>query len=259
VLLNVFEWGDRAAPPVVCVHGVTAHGERFRQLAEERWAHRLRVIAPDLRGHGRSGWEPPWTLATHVDDLLETVDALGIEQADWVGHSFGGRLVLELAARRPERIRRAALLDPAIDVLPHVAAHVAEAERAEPVYDSVEAYVMSRNDAGGMDVERALADMALHVDELPDGRVRRRTSQAAVVSIYGELASPAPRPETLTMPVLLLYAPAYGLVRDEHVAAYAERAEVVTVPGMHMVMWAAFDETADAVERFFLEDPGAEG
>jgi pimeloyl-ACP methyl ester carboxylesterase len=101
--------------------------------------------------------------------------------------------------------------------------------------------------------------MALHVDELPDGRVRRRTSQAAVVSIYGELASPAPRPETLTMPVLLLYAPAYGLVRDEHVAAYAERAEVVTVPGMHMVMWAAFDETADAVERFFLEDPGAEG
>ena len=51
------------------------------------------------------------------------------------------------------------------------------------------------------------------------------------------------------MPTMLLYAPAYGLVRDEHVAAYGGGG-VVTVPGMHMVMWAAFDETADAVERF---------
>ena len=49
------EWGDPAAPAVVCVHGVTGHGERFKRLAEERWASRFRVVAPDLRGHGRSG------------------------------------------------------------------------------------------------------------------------------------------------------------------------------------------------------------
>jgi hypothetical protein len=30
------------------------------------------------------------------------------------------------------------------------------------------------------------------------------------------------------------------------------------VPGKHMVMWDAFDEVADAVERFLLEDPSAE-
>ena len=98
MLLHVHEWGDPAAPPVVCLHGVTGHGERFRRLAEERWTGR-RVIAPDLRGHGRSGWEPPWTVPTHVDDLVETTAALGVERADWVGHSWGGRLVLELAAR----------------------------------------------------------------------------------------------------------------------------------------------------------------
>ena len=115
--LHVVEWGDPDAPPVVCLHGVTGHAGRFRQLAEERWAGRFHVFAPDLRGHGRSGWEPPWDVATHVADLVETVDALGIEQADWVGHSWGGRLVLELAAVHPERIRRAVLLDPAIQPL----------------------------------------------------------------------------------------------------------------------------------------------
>jgi lipase len=241
--LHLFEWGDPSAPPVVCVHGVTAHGERFRQLAEERWAARFHVLAPDLRGHGRSAWEPPWTFAQHVDDLVDTFGALGA--CDWVGHSFGGRLVLELAARHPQLVRRAVLLDPAIHVLPHIAEWVADSERAEPVYDSVEAYVDSREDAGLVDRDRAIADTALQLEPLPDGRVRRRTSQAAVVSIYGELATEPPPPPAV--PTLLLYAPDYGLVREEHVAQYEH---VVTVPGMHMVMWAAFDETASAVEEF---------
>lgn len=253
--LYVHEWGDDGAPPVVCLHGVTAHGERYKQLAEERWAARFHLYAPDLRGHGRSGWEPPWTFETHVDDLVETADALGLEQPDWVGHSFGGRLILELAARHPERIRRAVLLDPAIDILPHVADFMAEVESAEPIVGSAEESVMSRHDAGEIDVSRALADVPLHHDVLPDGRLRRRTSQDAVVSIYRELATKAPPPETLTVPALLVYSPAYGLVRDDHLAAYAGRVDPVAVPGLHMVMWSAFDETADAVERF-LQDPG---
>jgi lipase len=116
VRLQVFEWGKAEAPPVVCVHGATGHGQRFRQLAEERWARRFRVFAVDLRGHGRSGWQPPWTIETHIGDLLETLDGLGLRQPDWVGHSFGGRLVVEVAARKPERIRRAVLLDPAIQL-----------------------------------------------------------------------------------------------------------------------------------------------
>ena len=132
--LHVHEWGDPAAPPLVCLHGVTGHGERYRRLAEEHWAKRFHVIAPDLRGHGRSDWEPPWTYPTYVADLVDTADALGIGEADWVGHSFGGRLMLELAASHPARIRRAVLLDPAI----HAAASLqtAEHERADAVYAS---------------------------------------------------------------------------------------------------------------------------
>jgi lipase len=253
--LHVYEWGDPDAPAVVCLHGVTAHGERYKQLAEERWATNFHVVAPDLRGHGRSGWDAPWTFETHVADLVETIDALGLDQPDWVGHSFGGRLVLEVAARHPERVRRAVLLDPAVHLLPHVAEFMAEVEQHEQVYGSAQAYIDSRHDAGEIDVARALADIPLYHDVLPDGRLRRRTSQEAVVSIYRELATAPPAAETLTMPALLLYAPLYGLVRDEHVEAYRDRAMIVTVPGLHMVMWSAFDETADAVERF-LQDPG---
>jgi lipase len=257
MLLHVHSWGDSEAPPLVCVHGVTGHGERFRRLAEERWAERFHVVAPDLRGHGQSGYEPPWTFPTHVADLVETIDSLGIGQADWVGHSFGGRLILELAARHPARIRRAVLLDPGIQLLPHVALAAADAERAEPIYASPDDYADRRSDAPPR--ELVLEDARQHCETLPDGRLRRRTCQPAAVSIYAELASAPPPPETLHAPTLLIHAPAYGLVREEHLAAYADRVDTLAVPGMHMVMWDAFDEVADAVTQFLLQDARAEG
>lgn len=250
MILHTYEWGDPGAPPLICLHGVTGHGERFKRLAEERWSKRFRVIAPDLRGHGRSGWEPPWNYPTYVADLVETADSLGIGEADWVGHSFGGRLVLELAAAHPERVRRAVLLDPAIHVLPHIAQYNAENELSEPVYASPEAYADARGDGPGTPRELVLEDAELHCDRLSDGSLRRRTCQPAIVSIYGEVAFDPPPPETLRAPTLLIYAPAFGLVRDEHLAAYADRVKVQAVKGMHMVMWDAFDEVAEAVDRF---------
>jgi lipase len=250
VILHVHEWGDADAPPLVCLHGVTGHGERFKRLAEEHWAKRFRVIAPDLRGHGRSDWEPPWTYPTYVADLVETADALGIAAADWVGHSFGGRLVLELAAAHPERVNRAVLLDPAIQILPHIALQNAEHQREDAVYASAEEYADSRADGPMTPLELVLEDAEQHCDVLRDGRLRRRTCQPAMVSIYGELASDPPSAETLSAPTLLIYAPAYGLVRDEQLAAWGDRAELVAVPGMHMVIWDAYDEVAAATGRF---------
>ena len=71
-------------------------------------------------------------------------------------------------------------------------------------------------------------------------------------------ATQTPRTETLRVPALLVHAPAFGLVREEQLAAYADRAEILAVPGGHVVYWDAFEETAAAVERFLeLEDPGA--
>lgn len=253
--LNLHEWGDRSAPPIVCLHGVNAHGRRYRKLAEERLADRFRVLAPDLRGHGFSGWEPPWTIATHVHDILETLDALGLSRVTWLGHSFGGRLVLEIAALAPERVERAILLDPAIQILPHVGLDFAERERNDHSFTSPEEAIEARL-AGGAQTPRSFLEeeMDEHLIEHPDGRYRFRYCQSTVVSLYGELTTPPPPPEALEAPTLLLYADAFGLVHDHQVEAFRralrDRLEVVTVPGGHMVYWDAWEETAEAVERF---------
>jgi lipase len=251
MLLHVSEWGDPQGEPLVCLHGVTGYAGVYQRLAEERWRER-RVLAFDLRGHGRSGWEPPWTFATHVADLAETSEALGLSTADWVGHSFGGRLVLELAAVHPQLVRRAALLDPALQLLPEVALGAADFERREPVYASAEEYVEERlltyPDSSRAAIEH---EAAQHLEPQRNGSLRRRTCQAAAVSIYGELASDPPAPSTLAAETLLLYAPAYGLVREEQIAMYRAalggRIRIVEVSGMHMVQWDAFEEVAAAV------------
>jgi lipase len=260
--LNVHEWGDPAAPAVVCLHGLNAHGRRFRRLAEERLADRFRVLAPDLRGHGNSEWEPPWTVATHAHDVLETLDAAGIRRAMWIGHSYGGRLVLELAVLAPDRIERAALLDPAIQLLPHVGFDFAERERHDNSFASAEEAITARLDTGAPTPRGALEEeMREHLVRQRDGRFRFRYCQSAVVSMYGELCTPSPPPETLRVPTLLLHAGQFGLVRQDQLDAYrlalGDLVEIVEVPGGHMVYWDAYEETADAVEAF-LENPRAE-
>ena len=253
--LHLHEWGEPSAPTLVCLHGVNAHGRRFRRLAEERLARRFRVLAPDLRGHGFSEWDPPWTIATHAHDVLETLDAAGVRRATLVGHSFGGRLVLELAVLDPQRIERAVLLDPAIQILPHVAFDFAERERADHSYASPDEAIVQRLD-GTTQTPRSFVeeDAEEHLVKHADGRFRYRYCQSAVVSMYGELCTPPPPPETLRAQTLLLYSHDFGLVRKEQVEAYraalGDRLDIVTVPGGHLVYWDAHDAMADAVDQF---------
>jgi lipase len=256
--LNLHEWGDRDAPVIVCLHGLNAHGRRFRRLAEEHLADRFRVLAPDLRGHGHSEWEPPWTIATHAHDVLETVDAAGVRRATWIGHSFGGRLILELATLAPDRIERAILLDPAIQLLPHVGFDFAERERIDNSFATPEDAITARLDTGvPTQREHLEEENASHLVRHADGRFRFRYCQAAVVSLYGELCTPAPPPETMRVPTLLVHAGQFGLVREEQLDAYRAALggliEIVEVTGGHIVYWDAYDDTADAVVRY-LED-----
>jgi lipase len=255
--LYVHEWGGPEAPPLVCLHGVSAHGRRFRKLAEERLAGDFRVLAPDLRGHGRSDYDPPWDIDTHLGDLLETLGAAGVESAAWIGHSFGGRLVLELAARAPERLTSAVLLDPAIQILPHVGFDFAQEAALDHSFASVDEAIDSRLVSGAPTPREFVEEEASeHLVPSPDGRLRWQFCRAAVVTAYSELCTEPPPPAALGVPALLVHASQFGLVREEQLNEYAsalgEGLELVAVPGGHIVYWDAFEQTATAVEKFLL-------
>ena len=251
--LHVEAWGADDAPRVVCVHGVTGRGAGWHRLAK-RYLADYRVVAPDLIGHGTSPYEPPWSIAEHLDCL---VAAVGTEPAAWIGHSFGGRLAFELAARRPAIVERLVLLDPAIRLDPLIALHVAEFSRGDRSFASFDEGVDRRFEESGLrhtsreDVEEDLEGF-LVADH--DGRWRYRYSQAAVVASYGEMTSAPPPFTDVRVPTLLVLGKdshvRYDDLLDDHRAALGDLLEVVTVPGGHTVLWDALEETAIAIAAF---------
>jgi lipase len=239
--LHLHAWGPPDGPAVLVVHGVTNTGARYRRLAEEQLAG-YRVVAPDLRGHGASTWEPPWSLDRHVEDLAETAEAAGLRRAAVVGHSFGGLLGMALAARRPALVDRLALVDPAVALAPAMAPERAEAARLalrpEQARDTVD------------------EDLATFLDEGPDGRWRLRFSRSAAVTAWSEMAGPVPSLAGYPGRVLLIPALRAGYVSERLRAALrrdlGERLREDPIDAGHMLFWDAPGELGSAL-RGFLE------
>lgn len=257
--LHCERWGQADKPTLVCVHGVTGHGARFARIAREYLSANFAVLAPDLRGHGHSGWEPPWGLETHLDDLLETVPA---DAQLWVGHSFGGRLVLELAARFPERVGRALLLDPALWLPPPVALREAEALRADVGFASLEQAVDARLASGfdhGATRPVMEEDFRAHLERAADGSFAFRYCRSAAIAVYGELARTPPL-GPLEVPVRIARAAQSPVCPPELIDAVRESAggllSDVELPGGHTPMWDAPAETAACIEAFMAEGRG---
>src|SRR5436190_9261873 len=229
--LNVYEWGEPGGTPVVCLHGVTSYGGRFDWLAGSS----RHVLSLDLLGHGHSSWEPPRDVDAHLAAILESVPE---GPAVWVGHSFGGRLAVELAARDPARVERLVLLDPALQVLPHVAFDLAEHERSDVSYESVEEAVQGRYDSGRVllsPVARVIASDTAHMETGSDGRLRYRYCKSAVIAAWSIMATPPSPPARV--PTLMVLGEDSWLTPGEHLDTYeaelGDLFEAVTVPGGH--------------------------
>jgi pimeloyl-ACP methyl ester carboxylesterase len=91
--------------PLVMVHGVIAEGMLYARTLRRLAGAGFKVIAVDSAGHGRTAGlgRRGWGWDAYVDLHEQVLDQLGIERAVLVGHSMGGRVVVDLAARRPER------------------------------------------------------------------------------------------------------------------------------------------------------------
>lgn len=96
-------------PPVVFLHGGPGGSSYdWAALAGPQLERSLRMVYFDQRGSGRS--ERPWTGEYSIDRLVEDVEglrrALGVPKIAIMGHSFGGLLGLEYAAKYPEHVSR---------------------------------------------------------------------------------------------------------------------------------------------------------
>jgi lipase len=108
--LHALTWGD-GDDTILAIHGISASAVSIQPLAD-RLAGSYRVVAPDLRGRGRSADLPgPFGMRVHAEDMVAILDHLGVDRAIVIGESMGGYVTVQLAVTHPERVDRIVLVD----------------------------------------------------------------------------------------------------------------------------------------------------
>src|ERR1700736_425673 len=96
------------ARPLILIHGLLLSQQMHRPLAEDLAARGNRVITVDLLGHGESDrprdmWR--YSMGFYAEQVLALMDHLEIDEAVVMGTSLGANAALEVAARKPERLK----------------------------------------------------------------------------------------------------------------------------------------------------------
>ncbi len=138
--LRYRDWGGDG-PPLLALHGAAAHAHWWDPVAPHL-RRRVRVLALDWRGHGRSAWPRPPAYASEdfAADLRGVIERLRLERVVVAGHSMGGHAALAFAAWHRAALARLVVVDakPMVN-LQRLLALQARGERPRPEFPSREA------------------------------------------------------------------------------------------------------------------------
>ncbi len=226
--------GDLGKRPFLLVHGLASNAQLWDGVARRLAAAGHRTVAVDLRGHGRS--EEPATgydTDTSADDLAEVGAGLEIARPVVVGQSWGGNVVLSLAARHPGVAAAVSAVDggwlrpkDAFATFDEAWAVLAPPVLGAVGYGDVAARIAAAHPDWSADaVEATLANLV----ELPGGGVRARLSREHHREILRSLydGDPAAWYPAIQIPVLLVPAVGGRPAPGESPNEAAARANVV--------------------------------
>lgn len=104
--MNYYTFGRKTNPTLVILHGWGNSGEQYKELAKIL-SEDFYVIVPDLPGFGQTA--PPskaFDVLAYAREVKRFLKAQGIEEAIFLGHSFGGRISIKLAGNEPKLVTK---------------------------------------------------------------------------------------------------------------------------------------------------------
>ena len=215
-------WEERGdGVPVLFVHGFP-HDHSLWDAQIAALAQRARCIAPDLRGFGRSGLAPPFSMDRWADDLAALLDARAVERAVVCGLSMGGYIAFAFWRRHPERVRALVLADTRAGADDDAA----RAKRREMI-------ALARAEGAGAVAERLMPGMLGRTtrERSPErvAAMRAMLERAPVEGIVGALEAMIARPDstetlaTIDVPTLVVVGEEDALTPPAEARAMQER------------------------------------
>ena len=194
--------------PLVLLHGNGEDSTYFKHQIP-CFARNFHVIALDTRGHGKSPrGAAPFTIAQFANDLLDFLDARGIERAHLLGFSDGGNIALMFALAHPERVGKLVLNG------------------------------ANLNPRGVKRSTQLPIELGYHGANLFATRSLRARANAEMLGLM--VNEPHIEPQelaTLTIPTLVI-AGTHDMIRDNHTRLIAEsipNTQLALIPGTHFI------------------------
>lgn len=264
--LSGLEWGRPGGKAVVMLHGGLENAHAWGPVAERLGAASQkagqmgtgwRIIAPDLRGHGESGWAPGSDYGTFdfVCDLAAMLQFHGLDQIMLVGHSLGGAVASHFAALYPEKADKLCVIEglrPASKTNPADAEEqinairkwtdqaVARPERRSRIYADQQAMIARLQEADPLLPPELAARLALtNIRETEGGYCWKYDPHVRNQSLLGLIGpEPAAFWQKITCKTLLVYGAqswATNPAEDGRLAQFAKaRVEVVADAGHNL-------------------------
>ena len=208
VRLHYIDYGGKG-PVVILLAGLgsTAHiFDEFGPLLR----HDHRVIAVTRRGYGQSGdpADGDYSNDAMVGDLLQLMDALGIDRASFVGHSIAGGELATLGAKHADRVDRLVYIDAAYDrsEVPRLMASLPPLPSpSQADLATIAAFAEWRRESLGVRSEAIAADVAATMVPGPNGLTPRTDQKTAAAALAGDIAAKA-KWEDIAAPSLAFYS-----------------------------------------------------
>ncbi len=245
-----------AGPAVILLHGLFGAGSNLGALARSL-SDRYTVYSLDLPNHGRSGWVDDAGPADMGELLGRWMDEQQLASAACVGHSLGGKVMMELALARPEKVRALVVAD------------IAPVEYPDGGHDSIfaaleavaEAGVGSRDEAGQimarcLDEPGVVQFLLMSLQRQADGTYDWRFNLRALRENYAAVRG-APRPgRQFVGPTLFVKGGASDYILPEHreqVTALFPQAEMKVMPGCGHWLHAEQPEQFNRIVGRFID------
>lgn len=249
------QYGE-SGPPLIILHGLLGANGNWHTLSRTTFQKIARVYAVDQRNHGRSPHANQIDYPTLAADLRTFIDRHELAPADLLGHSMGGKTVMQAALSYPDRVHRLIVVDMAPRAYPPEHEDLLEAlARIDPeAYESRDA------------IDDALAE------DVPSWRIRQfllknldydgetytwKMNLDAIRAHYNDITAAIPADATFEGPTLFIRGGESEYITDTDLEGIRERfpaAELVTIEDAgHWVHADAPEAFAEVVVDFLTE------
>jgi pimeloyl-ACP methyl ester carboxylesterase len=282
IQLHYLDWGG-SGPVLILIHGGLDNAHIYDDLAPAL-TDQFRVIAYDLRGHGRSDTTGPFDANTRAEDLRGLMDSLGIAKAHVAGWSLSGSDITAMAGAYPERVDRIVYLEgaydwggPAVaDVFKSLPINFAAPASASSSLDAYRAFQKTIWFPAVSDTSRFEAYVRDLVIIQSDGTVRERMPESVMQAVFSTVLTDRPNFTSVRSPALAIYAETFLDLRNGEPAQIAKNrdweqnymaafraasiervrralpgVEIVKVPGTHKdFVFTSREQVVSAMQRF---------